>query len=211
MSKAEQYARSAAGWSDAQYADARAYLEHRARLVVGLGPRLVPGETVLDLACGDGGLGAHLLRAGLLYRGVDVTPEMVAEAKRRLGTDAGVAVADLNEFLPPEPVAATTLFRALYYVVDRPAFFRRVAGFTSRKIVFDLDPRRYEPATVLAELRAAGLDRYALRPFFVPQTRALPRPVGAALRGAERVGPLARLVLRRRFTYVVAAWRNDDS
>ncbi|RDI74312.1 hypothetical protein Gocc_1888 [Gaiella occulta] len=208
MSKADQYARSAAGWSDAQYADARAYLAQRARLVVGLGPRLVPGETVLDLACGDGGLGSHLRRAGLLYRGVDATPEMAAEAERRLG--AGVAVGDLNEFVPAEPVAATTLFRALYYVVDRPAFFRRVAGFTSRKLVFDLDPRRYEPATVLAELRAAGFDRFALRPFFVPQTRALPRPLGAALRGVGRVGPIARLVLRRRFTYVVAAWRDDD-
>jgi hypothetical protein len=44
-----------------------------------------------------------------------------------------------------------------------------------------------------------------MRPFFVPQTRALPGPVGAALVAAERSGPLARLALRFRFTYLVAA------
>ena len=55
--KADQYARQASGWSDEQYADARTYLEHRARVVVVLGPRLRPGDDVLDLACGDGGFG----------------------------------------------------------------------------------------------------------------------------------------------------------
>ena len=46
-----------------------------------------------------------------------------------------------------------------------------------------------------------------MRPFFVPQTVSLP---GAAPRGAkalERSGPLARLALRVRFTYLVAASR----
>jgi hypothetical protein len=41
----------------------------------------------------------------------------------------------------------------------------------------------------------------------VPQTRALPGPVGAALVLAEISGPAARLALRYRFTYLVAAWR----
>ena len=35
--KAEQYARKAAGWSDAEYADGHAYLAHRAELVASLG------------------------------------------------------------------------------------------------------------------------------------------------------------------------------
>ena len=61
--KAEQYARKAAGWSDAEYADGAAYLAHRAELVATLGVALAHGDEVLDLACGDGGLGAHLSRA----------------------------------------------------------------------------------------------------------------------------------------------------
>jgi hypothetical protein len=58
---------------------------------------------------------------------------------------------------------------------------------------------------VLADLREAGWPSVALRPFFVPQTHALPGPVGAAFVALERSGPLARLALRYRFTYLVAA------
>ena len=112
MSEREQYARQAEEWTERAYADARAYLAHRADLVVSLGPRLEPGDEVLDLACGDGGLGDALIERGLRYHGVDSTPEMAAEARRRLGDRAPVDVGDLNEYAPPAPVAATTVFRA---------------------------------------------------------------------------------------------------
>ena len=49
--------------------------------------------------------------------------------------------------------------------------------------------------------------RVELRPFFSPQNVALPRPVATLLRLAERSGPLARLALRYRFSYLVAASR----
>ena len=205
--KETQYARGAAGWSDVQYADSNAYLSHRADLVATLGPVLERGDEVLDLACGDGGLGAHLMERGLHYRGVDATPEMVAEAARKLGSGACLEVGDMNEYAPPGPVAATTVFRAIYYARDRRAFLSRVASFTTVKLVLDLNPRQYAVADVVADLRAAGLDSVALRPFFVPQTVALPRVAAAALRAGERSGPLARLLLHRRFTYIVAASR----
>ena len=205
MSEREQYARQAEEWTERAYADARAYLAHRADLVVSLGPRLEPGDEVLDLACGDGGLGDALIERGLRYHGVDSTPEMAAEARRRLGDRAPVDVGDLNEYAPPAPVAATTVFRAIYYARDRRAFFRHVAGYTEKKLVFDLNPRQYGVDDVLADLRAAGLGRVELRPFFVPQTVALPRPLVDVATALERTGPLARLALRARFTYLVAA------
>jgi len=205
VSEREQYARQADAWTERAYADARAYLSHRAELVVSLGPPLEPGDEVLDLACGDGGLGEWLLARGLRYRGVDSTPEMAAEARHRLRERAVVDVGDLNEYAPPAAVAATTVFRALYYARDRQAFFRHVAGYTRKKLVFDLNPRQYRLEEVLADLRASGLDRVELRPFFVPQTVALPRPVVRIATALERSGPLARLALRRRFTYLVAA------
>ncbi len=198
---AAQYAAGAEGWSG-QYADAAAYLSHRADLVVSLGPRLEPGDRVLDLACGDGALASFL--PGLDYLGVDASAEMVEEARRH-----GVAVelGDLNEFVPAAPVTATCVFRAIYYARDRAAFLRRVADYTEQKLVFDLNPRQYRLEDVRADLRAAGLARLELRPFFVPQTVALPRAAVAALRAAERSGPAARLVLRYRFTYLCAASR----
>ena len=205
--KEDQYVRQAGDWTDTAYADAAAYLEHRADLVAGLGLRLVPGDEVLDLACGDGGLGESLLALGLRYRGVDATPEMVAAASRRLGERAAVELGDLNDYVPPAPVAATTLFRAIYYARERRAFFAHVAGFTEKKLVFDVNPRQYAVGEVLADLRDAGFAEIALRPFFVPQAVTLPAPLLAAARALERSGPLARLALRLRFTYLVAASR----
>jgi SAM-dependent methyltransferase len=205
--KPGEYAQKAAGWSDDEYADAAVYLEHRAALVASLGVELEPGDEVLDLACGDGGLGEHLLVRGLRYAGVDVEPAMVDAARRRLGDRATLTVGDLDTFTPAAAVAATTVFRAIYYASERAAFFARVAGFTERKLVFDLNPRQFRPDVVAGELEAAGFRRVVLRPFFVPQTQRLPGPATAALKALERTGPVARLALRARFTYLVAACR----
>jgi SAM-dependent methyltransferase len=198
-----KYEPQAAAWTETAYADAVAYLRHRAELVVGLGPVLEPGDTVLDLACGDGGLAAFL-PAAVRYRGVDASEAMVAAARAR-GVDA--VRGDMNDFEPPEPVAATTCFRAIYYARDLRAFFERVAGYTERKLVFDLNPRQYAPDDVRADLVEAGFPALDLRPFFSPQRVALPAPLAAALRAAEGTGPLARLILRFRFTYLCAASR----
>jgi len=203
MSKQEeQYTRSANRWSETQYADAESYLRHRADLVVSLGPKLEPGDRVLDLACGDGGLGVFLREHGLEYRGVDTTPAMVEEARRK-GIDAELG--DLNDYTPPEPVEATTCFRAIYYARDRAAFFRHAAGYTTSKLVFDLNPRQYRVEDVRSDLAAAGFTRIELRPFFAPQRVGLPAAAGALLLLAESSGPLARLALRFRFSYLVSA------
>jgi SAM-dependent methyltransferase len=193
-----KYAGQAERWTETAYADPAGYLAHRAELVRTLGPRLEPGETVLDLACGDAGLAAFLPEQR--YVGVDASPEMVAAAGGR------AVLGDLNEYEPAEPVAATFCFRAIYYARDRRAFFEHVASYTERKLVFDLNPRQYRLADVRADLEAAGWDRLALRPFLVPQTAALPRPLYALAVAVERT-PLARLLLRVRFTYLCAAFR----
>lgn len=201
----DQYARQADDWTESAYADVTAYLEHRADLIVSLGPALADGDEVLDLACGDGGLAEALLARGLRYRGVDSTPEMVDAARRRLPETAAVDLGDFNDYLPPQPVAATTVFRAIYYARDRRDFFARARTYTQRKLVFDLNPRQYHVGVVVDDLQAAGFGSVALRPFFVPQTVSLPGPMLAAAKALERSGPLARVALRARFTYVVAA------
>lgn len=190
-------------WSECAYADARAYLANRAQVVTELGPRLEPGDSVLDLACGDAAF-ADFLPEGVRYLGVDGSPDMVAAARRR-GREA--VVADLNDFVPSEPVAVTTCFRAIYYTHERRSFFAHAGDYTRKKLVFDVNPRQYELSDVLGDLRATGWTSIALRPFFSPQRVALPNPLLSALRALERVEPLARLLLRFRFTYVCAAAR----
>ncbi|MFL5910491.1 MAG: class I SAM-dependent methyltransferase [Gaiellaceae bacterium] len=193
----EKYGAKADRWSETAYADANAYLARRAELIRTLGPQLQAGDTVLDLACGDGGLAAFLPEQR--YVGVDANAEMVA-AGRALGRE--LVEADLNVYVPPAPVEATTIFRAIYYAADRRELLTRIAGYTARKVVFDLNPRQYRLADVRADLEAVGLDRFATRPFFVPQTRA-PLP---GLQLLERSGPIARAILRFRFTLICAAW-----
>ena len=202
--KAGQFAGKAERWSETAYASPDAYLAHRAELVATLGTVLAPGDEVLDLACGDGGLGPHLLARGLRYRGVDSEPAMVEAASKLLGEVAAVEQGELDTYEPSAPVAATTVFRAIYYARDRPAFFARARSFTEKKVVFDLNPRQYRVAEIASELEAAGFRRFVVRPFLVPQTRRLP---GATVRLAiaAETTPLARLALRRRFTYLVAA------
>jgi SAM-dependent methyltransferase len=200
-----KYTPAAERWSETQYADPVAYLRHRAELIVSLGPRLTADDTLLDLACGDGGLADFL---PCRYVGVDADEAMVDAARRR-GVEAHLS--DLNEFEPDEPVAATSVFRAIYYAPDRLAFLRKVARYTTKKLVFDLNPRQYRLDDVRADLHRAGFVAIALRPFFVPQTVALPAPAAALLRAAERTGPFARLALRFRFTYLVAASREVSS
>ena len=196
-----KFARHAERWSEQAYADPNTYLAQRARVVLTLGPALAPGDTVLDLACGDGGLADFLPEQR--YLGVDGNAEMVA-AGRRNGRE--LVEADMNDFLPSQPVDVTTMFRALYYARDRRALFAQIAGFTTKKLVFDINPREFRFEDVRADLRAAGFGEIEARPFFVPQTRALPRPVLAALRLLERT-PVASLLLHARFTIVCAASR----
>jgi SAM-dependent methyltransferase len=202
----DKYSGGAEGWTDGAYADAQTYLTRRAELVRTLGPKLAPGDSVLDLACGDGGLGDFL--PDQLYTGVDASPEMI-EAARRRGRD--VVQADLNDYEPAAPVQATTIFRAIYYARDRGALLERIAGYTEKKLVFDLNPRQYAVDEVRADLRAAGFDRLELRPFFVPQTVAPRAALRHLLQVAERIGPVARLLLRVRFTYMCSAFRAEAS
>jgi len=202
----EKYDTSAERWSEIAYADAATYLAHRGELVLRLGPPLEQGDTVLDLACGDAAAAEHL--PGLRYLGLDASAEMVKAAQLR---GRAVVLGDLNDYEPSEPVAATTCFRAIYYAKDRAAFFRRVAEYTERKFVFDLNPRQYRVEDVCAEVRAAGFDQVELRPFFSPQRVSLSRPVASAFHALERSGPLARILLAVRFSYLCAAFRGGKN
>jgi hypothetical protein len=197
----EKYDAQSDGWSKRAYADSASYLAHRAETILRLGPQLHEGDTLLDLACGDGGLG-DFFPAWLTYKGVDASEPMVAAAR---ASGRNVVRADLNDYVPPQEVAAATCFRAIYYARDRRAFFALARSYTERKLVFDLNPRQFRLDDVRADLRAAGFEQLVLRPFFAPQRVRIPSPLAAGLRRLEGADPLARLLLRFRFTYVCAA------
>ena len=207
MSVDDKYTAAAATFTEREYGDPERYFGHRAAIVAELGPPLVAGDRVLDLAAADASFAPPLLARGLEYTGLDLNAAMVEVARGRYSDRICAEQADMLSYVPPEPVAATVCFRSLYFAPDRVAFLRHVAAYTEKKVLFDVDPRRESVDSLRADLRAAGLDAVALRPFFVPQHGRLPAPVAAALQAAETVGPRARLVLRARFSLVCAAYR----
>ena len=193
---AEKYDRIADGFSEREYADPGRYARARADIVVELGPALPAGASVLDLGCGDGITAGPLLARGLRYTGVDASEEMVAAARRRHPGVEFVASRS-EEYFPPEPVDMTIALRSFYYPEDRLAFFTQIAGFTKVKFVFDFRPRTQPAGPILADLRAAGFKGIELRPFFLPQRRALPGPAIPIVHALERTGPVGLLVARR--------------
>ncbi len=58
------------------------------------------GRRILDAGCGSGPLFAALRERGAVVTGFDQSAAMVAHARRRLGEDADLRVADLAEPLP---------------------------------------------------------------------------------------------------------------
>jgi ubiquinone/menaquinone biosynthesis C-methylase UbiE len=188
-------------YSAHDYADAERYYARRARLVIEHGPLLSPGSTLLDVACGDGGLGPHLLARGVDYRGVDASERMVEVARRALGARVGRATFDYE---PPAPVDATTIFRSLYLVPDRRAFLARVRRYTRTKLVFDFDPRTVATAALVEDVHAAGWEHVELRPFLTPQRVRLPDPLQSLLHALEPL-PGAHAITRVRFPLYVSA------
>jgi SAM-dependent methyltransferase len=205
MSAIEKFDRVAEGYAERTYADPEGFARARAQAVVSLGPPLEPGDSVLDLACGDALAAGPLTELGLGYRGVDGSAGMIDQARRRLGDRVPLEVALMEDYSPLEPVAATIVLGAISYPIDRVAFLARVAGYTTKKLVFDFSPRDEDVAGIERDLRAAGLEPAARRAFLLPRTRRLPGPAASALRVLERSDALATLVLQRGGKWLYAA------
>ncbi len=60
----------------------------------------VAGRRILDAGCGSGPLTAELAARGAVVSGFDASPAMLELARRRLGPDADLRLADLDRPLP---------------------------------------------------------------------------------------------------------------
>jgi SAM-dependent methyltransferase len=83
-------------------------------------PQPLLGLTVLDAGCGSGAQSEWLLDQGADVVGVDLSPPMVEEARRRCGERGRFMVADLSEPLDLEPasVDGITCSLVLHYLLD---------------------------------------------------------------------------------------------
>jgi SAM-dependent methyltransferase len=196
VSTRDKYAALADGFAEHEYANPELYSLRRAQVIAALGPAVQPGDTVLDLCCADGIMAAPLTELGLSYSGVDATEEMVAAASRR-NPGLEFVTGRMEDFEPARPVDVTICLRSFYLAEDRVAFFRRVRGYTKKKLVFDFRPMVFPMDGVTAELRAAGFSRIELRPFFLPQRKRVPGVALPLLSVLERTGPVGLALTNR--------------
>lgn len=92
----------------------------------------IGGGLVVDLGCGSGRWAAELLRAGYRVEGVDLSPAMIALARKN-APGAKLRVASLLNARFPRCAAATAIGECVNYAFDRSnsaavlkKFFRRV-------------------------------------------------------------------------------------
>jgi SAM-dependent methyltransferase len=116
-------ARSRAVWSAADFLPiARSFAPGAEAFIDRLG--LVPGERLLDVACGTGNLAIPAARAGAWVTGVDIAPNLIATARaeaRAAGQEIGFDVGDA-EALPYDDASFDTtvsMFGAMF--AARPA------------------------------------------------------------------------------------------
>jgi ubiquinone/menaquinone biosynthesis C-methylase UbiE len=108
----------------------------------------VAGLDVLDAGCGSGPLTEALRAKNAVLSGFDLSPAMVDLARRRLGEDADVRVADLGAPLPyaDDRFDLVVASLALHYVEDWAsalAELRRVLKPGGRLIVSIIHPTVY--------------------------------------------------------------------
>ena len=84
--------------------------------------KIVPGEKVIDVGCGPGGVHGRLSRAGALVSGIDASPGMVAEARAQAeqhGLNVEVQVGDAEHLpFPDDQFDAALCCHMLYHVPD---------------------------------------------------------------------------------------------
>jgi ubiquinone/menaquinone biosynthesis C-methylase UbiE len=184
------------------------------RLALARWLRVAPGTQVLDVGCGVGRWSRRLARRGAHVTGVDLSPTMLGEARRRAEREG---VAERCRFLEAD-LAALDLGRSfplvlgvtvLQHVVEAARLEQAVGRLArhvapgGRLVLLEAAPERgagLESATFRARtveeyrrvfetagLRLAattGVDPFPLKIRFLPRLRALPRPLGLGVLAA---------------------------
>jgi ubiquinone/menaquinone biosynthesis C-methylase UbiE len=173
------------------------YAERRAFLL----ERVLPGERVLDLGCGDGTFTADLVAAGCVVAAVDVAEEAVRRARQRAPSAHVRRVAE-GERLPFadddfDVVWAGEVLEHVADVVGLLAEVRRVLDWGGRLLV----TTPYHGRVALVALALHGMDRHFdpradhLRFFTAGTLRAVLG--GAGFRGIEVAAVGGPPLLRR--------------
>jgi trans-aconitate methyltransferase len=113
---------AAQAWSAETYdRNARFVSDLAGELVAWLDPK--PGESILDLGCGDGALTERLAAQGVEIEGIDVSEDMLRAARAR---GLNVRLGDATTCTVTRPVDAVFSNAVLHWVRDPRAAVRRI-------------------------------------------------------------------------------------
>lgn len=191
-----------------RYADPDSVARRQVELVRRWGAPALPGASVLEIGCADGLVTEALARAGYRVTAVDLSPAMVAAARRRLadaGLEAEILEADLDSLSLGRrfDVVLAVMWNFFHYAADPHAALARLVAHTASKLIVDADPRKVRPREAIHALAAAGLVRVSWRPFLISQSHALPRVAVCVLATAEVVPWLRSVAMRFTRKFVV--------
>lgn len=159
-----------------------------ARFVADLGMPVVellnpqPGETILDLGCGDGALTERLVACGCEVAGIDASPEQIAAAKQR---GLNVEVANGHDFDLGRTFDAVFSNAALHWMREPQRVLQCVyrALKPGGRFIGEMGGAG-NTATVSAAMRSAlirrGLDYDELSPWYFPTVEQYRRELVAA-------------------------------
>jgi SAM-dependent methyltransferase len=105
-------------------------------------PRVAPGAAILDVCCGAGYLAALLVERGFRVYGIDVSPAMIACARRRAPAAEFLVADGANFELPVKFDAAVSTFDSLNHIltyVELEAAMRSTAAALRPKAPFVFD------------------------------------------------------------------------
>jgi demethylmenaquinone methyltransferase / 2-methoxy-6-polyprenyl-1,4-benzoquinol methylase len=148
------------------------------------------GDTVLDVATGTGAVASELIRRnGCIVVGLDQSPEMLAEARRRLGAEVRLVQGSAESLPFPDASFDAVTFTYLFRYVDDP-----------RATLLEL-ARVVRPGGTLASLEF-GVPRGVWRPLWEVYVRAVLPAAGRAVspawgRVGSFLGPSIRDLYRR--------------
>src|SRR5262245_32040276 len=208
-----KYDQLAEKFAERSYSNLSFYMHRRCVMTTTWGVTMQPGDTVLELGCGDGYLAQLLLQRGVHYRGLDISQGMIAMAEQRvraagLAANATFVVTDIQNVFLTEPFDIIVSYMRTFfaYMHEPGAVLQRLHPWVRKKLIIDLDPRRdLSLREALALLSRAGFRQVTWRPFFVPQDKHLPLWFLRALCACEGLPFVRTIPLRWKFHCLLKA------
>jgi ubiquinone/menaquinone biosynthesis C-methylase UbiE len=191
-------------FAEVSYANLEFDMYHRLSVAITWGTPLQPGDSVLELGCGDGHLAALFVRYGLQYCGVDISGKMIDVANRRLqkaGLDGRFLLNDVAQLIVSDQYDAVIAYMRTFfaYVRDPLIVLQRLRPLVRKKVILDLNPRSMTLRDGISIMRSAGFRKVTWRPFFVPKEKKLSPWLLKALVLCETVPFVRAAPLRRKF------------